>query len=251
MRPRAQPQPRWRGQPLDALLFDLDGTLLDTAADIAVALNRALAEFRLQPMPESDVRRMIGRGSPILIERAAAAQGRALDQATQAAMVERFFHHYGALQENEEFQAKPYAGVSEALSLLHGAGLRTAVVTNKQERFASGLLRRLHLREWVDLVVGGDSCERRKPDPQPLLFACEHLGSPPSRTLMVGDSINDVLAARAAQIPVVCVPYGYNEGNDPRELPCDALIEDLSQLPPLLLTDIGARAEASTSPGQP
>ena len=248
MRPREQSQPRWRGQPLDALLFDLDGTLLDTAGDIAVALNRTLAEVRLRPMPDSDVRRMIGRGSPILIERAAAAQGRALDQATQAAMVERFFHHYGALQENEEFRAQPYAGVSEALRLLHGAGLRTAVVTNKQERFARGLLERLQLKQWIDLVVGGDSCERRKPDPQPLLYACGRLDTPPSRTLMVGDSINDVIAARAAQIAVVCVPYGYNEGNDPRKLPCDALVEDLSQLLPLLLPGAGGRA-ASTSPG--
>ena len=228
-------QPQWRGQPLDAVLFDLDGTLLDTAGDIHVALNRTLAESRWEPVSEGDVRRMIGRGAPTLIERAAAAQDRAPDEATQTAMVERFFHHYGSLQENEEFAARPYPGVSAALEVLHGAGLRTAIVTNKQERFASGLLQRLHLRQWIDLVVGGDSCERRKPDPQPLLFACERLQAPPSRTLMVGDSINDVKAARAARIPVICVPYGYNEGNDPRDLPCDALIEGLSQLPPLLL----------------
>ena len=228
-------QPRWRGQPLDAVLFDLDGTLLDTAGDIHIALNRTLAERRWESLSENDVRRMIGRGAPMLIERAAAAQGRKLDEATSGAMVERFFHHYGALQENEEFGAQPYPGASEALRVLHDAGLRTAVVTNKQERFANGLLRRLHLRQWIDLVVGGDSCERRKPDPQPLLFACERLQAPPSRTLMVGDSINDVKAARAARIPVICVPYGYNEGNDPRDLPCDALIEGLSQLPPLLL----------------
>ena len=228
-------QPQWRGQPLDAVLFDLDGTLLDTAGDIHIALNRTLAERRWESLSENVVRRMIGRGAPMLIERAAAAQGRKLDEATSGAMVERFFHHYGALQENEEFGAQPYPGASEALRVLHGAGLRTAVVTNKQERFANGLLRRLHLRQWIDLVVGGDSCERRKPDPQPLLFACERLQAPPSRTLMVGDSINDVKAARAARIPVICVPYGYNEGNDPRDLPCDALIEGLSQLPPLLL----------------
>jgi phosphoglycolate phosphatase len=241
-------QPRWQGRPLDAVLFDLDGTLLDTAGDIGVALNRTLAESGWEPLPESDVRRMIGQGSPILIERAAAAQGRALGEAAQHAMLERFFHHYAALQENEEFSARPYAGASEALERLHGAGLRTAIVTNKQERFATGLLERLHLKQWIDLVVGGDSCERRKPDPQPLLYACERLAAPPSRTLMVGDSINDVKAARAAQVAVVCVPYGYNEGNDPRELPCDALIEDLSQLPPLLLAGVDGRA-ASTSPG--
>jgi phosphoglycolate phosphatase len=97
------------------------------------------------------------------------------------------------------------------------------------------------------LVVGGDSCERRKPDPQPLLFACERLQVQPSRTLMVGDSINDVKAARAARIAVICVPYGYNEGNDPRKLPCDALIEGLSQLPPLLLEGTDMPADSSSS----
>jgi phosphoglycolate phosphatase len=86
----------------------------------------------------------------------------------------------------------------------------------------------------VDLVVGGDTCERRKPDPQPLLFACSSLQIAPDAALMVGDSVNDVKAARAATIPVVCVPYGYNEGNDPRSLDCDALLDTLADLPPLL-----------------
>jgi phosphoglycolate phosphatase len=217
------------------VLFDLDGTLLDTAADIALALNRTLAEYGWNPAAHDDVRRMIGRGSPILIERTAAAQGRTLDEALQAAMVERFFHHYGALQERNEFAALPYPGVREALRHLHEAGLRTGVVTNKQQRFARGLLELLELVGWVDLVVGGDSCERRKPDPQPLLFACEQLGVLPAHTLMVGDSINDVKAARAANMAVVCVPYGYNEGHDPRELPCDALLDTLADLPGLLM----------------
>ncbi|HEX4151051.1 MAG TPA: phosphoglycolate phosphatase [Steroidobacteraceae bacterium] len=232
----------WRGQPLEAVLFDLDGTLLDTLADIRLALNRALAEFHWDTMPESEVRRMIGRGSPMLIERTAVAQGRMPDAATRAGLLERFFHHYGALEESGELSARSYPGVSEALRSLRAAGLRTAVVTNKQERFADRLLRSLHLRPWIDVVVGGDTCERRKPDPQPLEFACERLRAAPEHALMVGDSINDVLAARAARIPVICVPYGYNEGNDPGELPCDALIDDLSQLPPLLLPGPVARA---------
>jgi phosphoglycolate phosphatase len=235
----AQQPPHWRGRPLGAVLFDLDGTLLDTAGDISLALNRTLADYGWAPVGESDVRRMIGRGSPMLIRRAAEAEGRVLDEASQTAMVERFFHHYGSLQESGEFEALPYPGASEALQRLHGAGLATGVVTNKQERFASGLLQRLGLHAWVDLVVGGDSCERRKPDPQPLLYACERLKVPPSRTLMVGDSINDVQAARAAGMPVICVPYGYNEGQDPRELPCDALIESLAELPGLLDADGG------------
>jgi phosphoglycolate phosphatase len=224
----------WRGQPLSAVLFDLDGTLLDTVADIALALNRTMLEYGYNPLPESDVRCMIGRGSPILIERAVAAQGGTMDEAAQAATLERFFHHYGELEESNEDRARPYPGAAESLNRLHRAGLRTAVVTNKQHRFADALLRRLDLAGWVDVVVGGDTCVRRKPDPQPLLFACESLQVPASESLMVGDSVNDVQAARAAGIPVVCVSYGYNEGRDPRTLDCDSLLDSLADLPALL-----------------
>src|SRR5262245_36048526 len=126
----------WRGRPLAAALFDLDGTLLDTVNDIALALNRSLADFGLAPFAVDEVRHMIGRGSPILIERAAAAKGRSLDPATHAAMLERFFHHYGEIEESDEGTARPFAGATAALETLHGAGLRTAVVTNKHHRFA-------------------------------------------------------------------------------------------------------------------
>jgi phosphoglycolate phosphatase len=224
----------WRGQSLDAVLFDLDGTLLDTAADIALALNRALAEAGWAPLDAEDVRTMIGRGAPMLVQRAADAQHRVHDAQMQAAIVDRFFHHYGALQELDECTAQPFAGAAEGLRRVHEAGLRTAIVTNKQQRFAASLAKRLGLSGWVDTIVGGDSCTRRKPDPMPLLFACESLGVPPAHALMVGDSINDVKAARAAGIPVICVPYGYNEGEDPRALPCDAIVESLADLPALL-----------------
>ncbi len=224
----------WQGRPLAAVLFDLDGTLLDTAADITTALNRALGDFGWPAVAERDARRMIGRGSPMLVRRAAQALDRPMDAALQAAMVERFFHHYAALEERGEYAARPYPGAREALHGLHAAGLRIAVVTNKQHRFAQGLLRALDLSPWVDVLVGGDTCERRKPDPQPLLHACARLEVTVQRALMVGDSINDVQAARAAGMPVVCVPYGYNEGEDPRSLPCDAVIESLSALPEML-----------------
>ena len=206
MKDAAAKPPAWRGRPLEAVLFDLDGTLLDTAADIATALNRTLEESGWPAIAQGEVRHMIGRGAPILLQRAAALQGRSPGEPAQAAMVERFFHHYGALQDTGEFAALPYPGARESLRALRAAGLRTAVVTNKQERFARGLLERLGLSAWIDCVVGGDSCERRKPDPLPLLFACEQLQAQPSSALMVGDSINDVTAARAAGIPVICVP---------------------------------------------
>jgi len=228
------PIAQWRGTALQAVLFDLDGTLIDTVGDIALALNRVFAEYRVGALPEHDVRQMIGRGSTVLIERAMAVLGQTVDPATQAAMVERFFHHYGELEELNEDAAQPFPGAADALHAVHRAGLRTAVVTNKQHRFAVPLLRRRGLAESVDVVIGGDSCARRKPDPQPLLVACESLKVPPSAALMVGDSINDVQAARAAGIPVVCVSYGYNEGRDPRTLDCDALLDTLEDLPALL-----------------
>jgi phosphoglycolate phosphatase len=224
----------WRGRPLKGVLFDLDGTLLDTAADIAQALNLALGEYGIAAFPVSEVILMVGRGSPILIERAAAARGRNLPETERAAILERFFHHYGELEEKGQSQAVPYPGAAQALQRLHAAGLKVAVVTNKHHRFARALMHNLKLSPWIDLIVGGDTCERRKPDAQPLLFACSTLGFAAADALMVGDSINDVGAARAAGIPVVCVPYGYNEGRDPRTLDCDAMVETLAELPALV-----------------
>jgi phosphoglycolate phosphatase len=231
------PRPaHWRGTPLSAVFFDLDGTLLDTAADIALALNRTLTESGWSAVTLHDVRDLVGRGAPVLIERVASLQGRAIDQATLAKLVARFFAHYGALEAAGDCTAQPYAGAMETLRELRMAGLRLAVVTNKQERFADSLLRYVGMSPCFDLLVGGDTCERRKPDPQPVLYACSKLGLLPSQAIMVGDSINDVEAAHGAGMPVLCVPYGYNEGRDPRQLPCDALIETLSDLPPLLLS---------------
>lgn len=217
-----------------AILFDLDGTLLDTAGDIALALSRAFADHGHQGPPPAAVRQMIGKGAPVLVERAVAAQGLGLAPSGQAALLERFFHHYGRLQELDECAAQPYPGAREALVALHAAGLPLGVVTNKYHRFATGLLQRLDLAGYLRVVVGGDTCERRKPDPMPLLHACAQLGVAPSTALMVGDSSNDVDAARAAGMPVVLVPYGYTEGQDPRLWPCEHLVDSLADLPGLI-----------------
>lgn len=217
-----------------AVLFDLDGTLLDTAADIALALSRAFADHGHPAPPAAAVRQMIGKGAPVLVERAVAAQDLQVDAAGHAALLDRFFHHYGRLQDLGECAAEPYPGAREALASLQAAGLPLAVVTNKVHRFAVGLLQRLELTGCLSAVVGGDTCERRKPDPMPLLHACRLLGVAPPSALMVGDSRNDVEAARAAGMPVVLVPYGYTEGQDPRLLPCDHLVDSLADLPDLI-----------------
>lgn len=216
------------------MLFDLDGTLLDTVDAISVALNQAFAERSLGPLPVSDVRTMIGRGGPILIERALTRLGAALNQADQTALLQRYFMFYENIESGAAHSARVYPGAADCLRQLRGLQLKLAVVTNKQQHLARGLLDRLGLGALIQVLIGGDSCERRKPDPQPLQVACEALGVQPADALMVGDSINDVLAARAAGLPVVCVPYGYNEGNDPRQLPCDAFVETLAELPALL-----------------
>jgi phosphoglycolate phosphatase len=216
------------------VLFDLDGTLLDTVDAISAALNQALAEYSLGPLPVAEVRVMIGRGGPMLIERALARLATVMDASAQAALMERYFQHYERIEVGAEHSARVYQGAGECLQQLHHLGLRLAVVTNKQKHLAAALLGRLGLAEWIEVLIGGDSCARRKPDPQPLLMACEAMQLQPAQALMIGDSVNDVLAARAAAIPVICVPYGYNEGNDPRLLPCDAFIETLAELPTLL-----------------
>lgn len=217
-----------------AVLFDLDGTLLDTAGDIALALSRAFADHGHPAPPPEAVRQMIGKGAPVLVERAVAAQGLKMDAAGHAVLLDRFFHHYGRLQDLDECAAQPYPGAREALACLHAEGLPLAVVTNKFHRFALGLLQRLELASCLSAVVGGDTCERRKPDPMPLLHACRLLAVAPSSALMVGDSRNDVEAARAAGMPVVLVPYGYTEGQDPRLLPCDHMVDSLADLPGLI-----------------
>ncbi len=223
---------------LQAVLFDLDGTLLDTAADISVALNRALAEQKLTSLTAAQVRVLIGRGVPTLIQRAVARLGAAGQSSDAALLLERFHFHYERIHELGEIQTRVYPGVAAGLAELHRLGLRLAVVTNKPTKASVSVLTRLGLSHWIDVVVGGDAGMHRKPHPQPLLSACEELEVRPAQALMVGDSLTDVLAARAAGLAVVCVPYGYNEGADPRALPCDAFVESVDGLP-ALLTDRG------------
>jgi phosphoglycolate phosphatase len=217
-----------------AVLCDLDGTLVDSAADIARALNRALAEAQLGGLTDAEVRAFIGRGVPTLIERALTRLGAADGGVDRARLRARFDHHYEGLYDRGEVHSRLYPGVLAGIEALRHGGWRVAVVTNKPTEAAVRLLAHLGLAARLDLVVGGDQGLAPKPHPEPLLAACARLGVAPAQALMVGDSLTDVEAARAAGLLVVCVPYGYNEGRDPRALPCDAFVEDLTLLPALL-----------------
>jgi phosphoglycolate phosphatase len=212
-----------------ALLFDLDGTLLDSAPDLAQAVDRMLVDLQRVPAGEARVREWIGNGSRKLVQRALAhayqADVIADDQIDAAQAI--FFRHYHACMTD---RSRLYAGVIEALEDWHRRGIAMACVTNKPARFTEPLIDFYGLRGFMPIAISGDSLPVRKPDPAPLLEACRRLGVAPTAAVMVGDSRNDVLAARAAGMPVVCVGYGYNHGRPIAAEGADLLVDSLASL---------------------
>lgn len=227
--------------PLRAVLFDLDGTLLDTADDLADAANRMLDDLRLPRREPALIRRFIGKGVARLVERAVCGSldGRASPRILDEALA-LFERHYEAVSGR---RTRVFPGVLEGLSLLHLERVPLGCVTNKPERFTHALLAQTGLAGFFAVVVGGDTLDRRKPDPLPYRHACERLGAAPGETLVVGDSANDVAAARAAGCAVVCVPYGYNEGAPVEDLDCDAIVPSVAEAAKLV-----ARLRAAHSP---
>lgn len=224
-------------QGLDAVLVDLDGTMVDTMGDFVEALGGLLDELQLPGIAPAQIALLVGKGSEHLLRavlhHSLGLAGRDSDAAAVEALVphawERYQHHY--LQVNGR-HASVYPGVVQGLTALQAAGLPLACLTNKPVSFARPLLQAKQLEGFFGHVFGGDSFERKKPDPLPLLKACEILGTQPARTLMVGDSSNDAVAARAAGCPVALVTYGYNHGQPVREVDADRFVDSLHELLP-------------------
>lgn len=210
---------------VSAAIIDLDGTLLDTASDLAAAVNAMLVEAGRTPLPQARVASFVGKGAEVLVHRAMTddPQGRLPEPELRRAL-EAFQRHYA--RENG-LRAAAYPGVVEGLERMRAIGLRLAVVTNKPEAFTGPLLDRTGLTPHFELVIGGDTLARRKPDPLPMLHVAQRFGLAPARIVAIGDSVNDALAARAAGMPVMAVPYGYNEGGDVRALDVDAIVDSL------------------------
>ena len=210
------------------VIVDLDGTMVDTLGDFEAALNRMLAELDLPPVTRALVERTVGKGSEHLI-RSVLEHQLALPQVD--ALMEPawriYQRHY--LEINGAF-ATVYPGVLAGLQQWQDSGLQLACLTNKPLDFALPLLKAKGLDGFFAQVFGGDSFERKKPDPLPLHKTCEALGTLAAQTLMVGDSENDGLAARAAGCPVVLVSYGYNHGRPIREVDADAYVDSLAEL---------------------
>ncbi len=217
---RVQPMERYRGY-----LFDLDGTLIDTAPDIDAALNHGLGRAGLEPVSEALTRHWVGHGSRVLVEQALAhlgAPASARDD-VQRAFLEYYEHHIAD-------RSTPYPHVIDSLLTLRERGAALAVVTNKMARLSEPLLHALNMAHLFDVVVGGDTAARPKPAADPALHACSIMGIEIADALFVGDSETDVGCARAAGCTVVCMRDGYNHGIPAQDLGADAVIDSFREL---------------------
>lgn len=205
-----------------AVLFDLDGTLLDTIQDLADAANLMLSELRRPERPLAQIHSFVGKGIPNLVRRCMTEEAEAgEDEIAHAVAV--FRRHYEIVNGRN---TRIYPGIVETLEAMRGMQLRLACVTNKAEAFTLPLLERTGLMPYFGAVVSGDTLSVKKPDPAVLHHACELLGVAAPQALMIGDSANDALAARAAGMPVLLVTYGYSEGMPVDTIECDGLLSD-------------------------
>ncbi|MFA7241036.1 MAG: phosphoglycolate phosphatase [Sulfuricellaceae bacterium] len=213
--------------PIRAVAIDLDGTLLDTAPDIADAAQRMLRDLGMASVDQAKIQSFIGNGIANLVKRALTGE---MHGKPDAALFERalplFRQHYAAVLTRT---THPYPGALEGVQALRAAGFALACVTNKAQAFSLPLLEAMKLKDEFQLILSGDSLPQKKPDPLPLLHTAEYFGCRPAELLLIGDSLNDTLAANAAGCPVFLVPYGYNGGQDVREQRCDAVIANLPE----------------------
>ena len=212
---------------IKAVLFDLDGTLLDTMPDLHAAASAMLRELGRPELPLESVRNYLGRGLPNLVKRVLADSLAAADDTTPppAEALQSFWRHYA--RENGR-NSRAYPGVMEGLEALRSMHIPMALITNKAEAFTRPLLDTAGLTPYFDVIVSGDTLPKPKPDPMSVIWACGALGVAPGDALFIGDSVNDFQAGRAAGCHVFLLPYGYNEGRNVQELDCDAIVPTIA-----------------------
>lgn len=208
-----------------AVLFDLDGTLVNTIPDLAHAIDAMRADFALPPIGPAITAGYVGQGVELLVARAITHGGEPTNAVTPARALDSFRRHY---REWNGRDAALYPGVSDGLRGWRRAASKLALVTNKSTEFTLPLLDQLDLARYFDAVVCGDTCARKKPAPEPLLYACRRLGVAPGDALMIGDSSNDARAARVAGVRAVAVPYGYHGDASPDALPVAAVVSSIA-----------------------
>ncbi|MGI2172984.1 phosphoglycolate phosphatase [Shewanella ulleungensis] len=223
---------------IQAIAFDLDGTLIDSVPDLAAATNATLVECHLASVSEDLVRSWVGNGAQVLMQRALShassmAQDSAELQTQLAHIMPRFMHHYG---EHLQQHSRLYSDVLTVLQKLKQAGYKLAVVTNKPYRFTVPLLNAFGLDGLFSEVLGGDSLVKMKPDPMPLQHLLQQWQLKPQQLLMVGDSKNDILAAKAANVMSIGLTYGYNYGEDIGLSEPNAVCENFADIAQYLLS---------------
>lgn len=209
------------------IVFDLDGTLVDSAPDLIGTLNILLGEEGVAPLPLEEARPFIGHGARRLIERGFAAQGRPAPAERMDDLFARFIAHYN---QHSADRTRPFPGAVPALQAMRRAGAKLAVCTNKLTGLSIPILEKLDLAPLFDAVVGADSAPAPKPDRRHLICAVEAAGGDVTRAVMVGDAATDAGAARAAGVPLVLVSFGYTE-IPAADLAPDILIDHFDQLP--------------------
>ena len=218
-----------------AVIIDLDGTMVDTAPDFLVAINNMRSEFDLSPIDLDTIKRYIGKGSENLIQTVLAIDFSAAEITQHfAAAMAAYQRHYLAI--NGDY-SNLYPEVIEGLQAMQALGLRLACVTNKPIAFTLPLMEKKGLASYFKVVYGGDSFARKKPDPIALLQVCTDFNLPPSQVLAIGDSSNDAQAARAANCPVLLLPYGYNHGQAIQNVESDGIVASLLKVAQMLSRD--------------
>jgi phosphoglycolate phosphatase len=214
----------------DTVIYDLDGTLIDSARDMCVAVSSVLADHGLPPISDEDARLFMGEGSKVTMRRAFAKNGRTLDDAELSAVTREFVRYY----ENEPLvHTTAFEGVPEVVAQLDRLGLKQGVCTNKFENPARMILKGLKLMPPIADVAGADTFKVRKPDPGHILLLIDRIGGHRDRAVMIGDSIHDVQSAHGAGLPAVLVNWGYT-ARPASELGADAVIDHFAALPEAL-----------------
>jgi len=216
---------------IKGIFFDLDGTLFETAPQLALAINRMLEDLKMKTLPEEKISNFIGKGADNLIRKSIKLSSNKDANEFFVDALDSFHSHYEQIAQN----SLPYEGVMETIYFLKTKGLKLACITNKPSIFTDKILSESGLSQYLDLILSGDSLVKMKPDPLPIIYSCEFFNIKSSEAIMVGDSMNDIEAGSSAGTYVVTVPYGYQSGEKIESSKVDLAINNFRDIQSIVI----------------